>query len=308
MISISPDENYFMTGSVDGTACIWRPPETAEEINELIEDLENGRKDGGNKKEHPFKRNLVKTLQANSEMAISQCDCVSWSCRGRYAIVTFGGKDDDDSTIDRSIIYVWDQKKREVVREFGPRNSGMELVNFTFVLECHPKDENFFMSAGGGGKVNIWDIQKGESVQSFTEAGIYHRDSNMLDDIFDGKFSSCGKFFVVATVWGTLTIYSIYGKESYYATPVEQFFQYDKLPEATSSIYNERDAILVNYDRMRYPEQPPFPIIGERYLDKHMEPEEYETKYEDRYSKFSKEQKFNEDYVEEYGAFVILCK
>ena len=36
LISMSPDENYFLTGSVDGAACVWKQPETAAEINELI--------------------------------------------------------------------------------------------------------------------------------------------------------------------------------------------------------------------------------------------------------------------------------
>jgi WD40 repeat protein len=112
MISISPDENYFMTGSVDGTANIWKQPETAAEINELIEDIENGRKEGSSRKEHPFKRNLVKALDASSEISISQCDSIEWSCRGRYAVVAFGGKEDEDSILDRSIIYVWDQRNQ----------------------------------------------------------------------------------------------------------------------------------------------------------------------------------------------------
>lgn len=72
LIAISPDENYFMTGSIDGVASIWRQPETAADLRELIEDLENGRKEGGNRREHPFKKNLIKSLSASSEIAISQ--------------------------------------------------------------------------------------------------------------------------------------------------------------------------------------------------------------------------------------------
>lgn len=49
IISVSPDENYFMTGSIDGTACIWKQPETGHDIIDLISDLENGHKDGGAK-------------------------------------------------------------------------------------------------------------------------------------------------------------------------------------------------------------------------------------------------------------------
>jgi len=52
LISISPDENFFMTGATDGTVKIWRQPETSSEISSLIDELERGVKDGGNKKEY----------------------------------------------------------------------------------------------------------------------------------------------------------------------------------------------------------------------------------------------------------------
>lgn len=74
------------------------------------------------------------TLDANSEFAISQCDSVAWSCRGRYAIVSFGGKEEEDSILDRSIIQVWDQRKRKVIQKFGSRQSNLQLENFTFVI------------------------------------------------------------------------------------------------------------------------------------------------------------------------------
>jgi WD40 repeat protein len=248
IITISPDENYFMTGSIDGTANIWKPPETGSDILELINDLESGCKDGGTKKEHPLKKNIIKALSVTNELTIGQCDSLKWSCRSRYAIAAFGGKENDDSTIEKSIIYVWDQKRRAILRKFGGNGSSIQLENFTFVLESHPKYENYFMSGGGGGKVILWDLTQEyhskQVIKTFTESGIYQRDPNILNEVFDGKFSSCGKFFVVSTVWGTFTIYSTYNKESYYATAVEQFFQYDKAPEAYSNIYNDHDVQL----------------------------------------------------------------
>jgi WD40 repeat protein len=190
LISMSPDENYFMTGATDGTVKIWQQPETAQEINELIEDLENGRTEGGNKKEHPLKRNIIKAFDGSEELAICQCDAIEWSCRGRYAIFSFGGKEDEESLNDRSMIYIWDQRKREIIRKIGSKNSGITLDNFTFVLKCHPKFENYFVSGGGAGKVIIWDIHNGTTVNTFKETGIYQRDENILNEVFDGKFSS----------------------------------------------------------------------------------------------------------------------
>jgi WD40 repeat protein len=308
MILISPDDNYFMTGATDGSVNIWRPPETSNEINELIDELETGRKDGSTRKEHPFKKNLVQHLSPASEMQVCQCDSLQWSCRGRYAIASFGGKEEEESILDKSIIYVWDNHKNKILHKFGSKGSNIVLENFTFVIECHPKNENFFMTGGGAGKVILWDIGVGESVKTFIETGVYHRDANILNEVFDGKFSYCGKYFVVTTVWGTITIFSIYDKEPYLATPVEQFFQYDKLPEATSNIYNEKDAVLCNYDRMKYPDQPPLPILGERYIGRTMDPFDYNFGLHNRYDTFSKDQKYFENYVDQYGAYAFLSK
>lgn len=91
-----------------------------------------------------------------------------------------------------------------MARKYERKEDNGSFDNFTFLLESHPKDENFFISGGGEGKIFIWDIKSSESfsqtVQSFTESGIYQRDNRIVNDIFEGKFSSCGKFFAVATV------------------------------------------------------------------------------------------------------------
>ena len=241
-------------------------------------------------------------------MSICQCDSIEWSCRGRYAIFSFGGKEDEDGNSDKSVIYVWDQRKQDMIRKFGSPESGIVLENFTFVLKAHPKLENFFVSGGGAGKVILWDIQKATSLNTFKETGIYQRDENILNEVFDGKFSTCGKTFVMSTVSGTFTIYSIYDKESYLATPVEQFFHLDRSREQTSLSYLDNDAFLVNFDRMKYTEQPPFPIIGERYIERYMAPSDYEQKYKDRFSKFSKDQKFFENYDIEFAPYAFLSK
>lgn len=187
---------------------------------------------------------------------------MEWSYRGRYALASFGGKE-ERSNNEKSIIYIWDQRRQEIIHKLGSKASGIVLENYTFVLEAHPKDENYFMSGGGAGKVILWDIRTGTQIKSFKEFGHYHRDNNMLDEVFDGKFSSCGNFFAVSTIWGTFSIYSIFNKETYLSTPVEQFFHKDKHPEMSSDIYNIEAPSLVNFDRLKQPDQTPLPILGE---------------------------------------------
>lgn len=92
--------------------------------------------------------------------------------------------------MERSVIYIWDHKKKTVIWRLGCKNSNLVLENFTFVIETHPKYENFFMSGGGAGKVILWNIETGTSISTFTETGVYHRDPNILNEVFDGKFSS----------------------------------------------------------------------------------------------------------------------
>lgn len=159
---------------------------------------------------------------------------------------------------------MWDQRKEKIIHKIGSKDSGISLENFTFVLECHPKDENFFMSGGGAGKVNLWDIRTGQSLKEFKEFGHYHRDNNLLDEVFDGKFSYCGNYFAVSTVWGTFSIYTVFDKEPFLATPVEQFFHLDKHADMESDIYNKVSPILCDFERLKYLEQPPLPILGEK--------------------------------------------
>jgi len=72
MISVSPDDNYFMTGATDGKANIWQPPETINDINELIGELESDRKGGGHKNQALFRKHLVKSIDASSEFSVCQ--------------------------------------------------------------------------------------------------------------------------------------------------------------------------------------------------------------------------------------------
>lgn len=46
-------------------------------------------------------------------------------------------------------------------------------------------------------------------------------------DILDGWFSEDGNYFVVATMSGTLSIYSIFPTDTYYGTPNEQIYHLD---------------------------------------------------------------------------------
>jgi hypothetical protein len=194
------------------------------------------------------------------------------------------------------------------VGKYGSKDSNIELKNLTFVLETHPYYENYFISGSEAGKVIIWDIHNGSIIKSFTETGIYHREPNLIDEIFDGKFSSWGKHFVMSSVSGTFSIYSIFEKESYLATPVEQFFHLDGLQDTTYNAYNEHQPNLCNFDRMKYPEQPPSPILGERTHSRTISTIEYNQNYNDRYQKCSKEWKFCENYAEEFAPYVFQSK
>ncbi|CAI2386780.1 unnamed protein product [Moneuplotes crassus] len=307
LIAISPDDNYFLTGDTDGKVNIWRPPETAQDINELIGDISKDRNPAGNKQKGCFRKHLVATIDGSSEFSISQCDSVEWSYRGRYALASFGGKE-ERSNNEKSIIYIWDQRKQEIIHKLGSKASGIVLENYTFVLEAHPKDENYFMSGGGAGKVILWDIRTGTQIKSFKEFGHYHRDNNMLDEVFDGKFSSCGNFFAVSTIWGTFSIYSIFNKETYLSTPIEQFFHRDKSAEMSSDIYNIEAPILVNFDRLKQPDQTPLPILGE--ITSLNDPDQCTKKYmfglSERIEKYGKDHKFCEDYAVQNEPYFFL--
>lgn len=59
---------------------------------------------------------------------------------------------------------------------------------------------------------------------------------------------------------------------------------------------------------MKHTEQPPLPILGERYLDRKMPAIQYNIQYKERYSKFMMEQKFTENYAEDHIPYAIISK
>ena len=67
----------------------------------------------------------------------SICDCVRWSCNGRFAIASvqcqFEGEDYDFCRVK-----IWDTVEHTFVEDLS-RLSGIRLPQNTFVLEAHPK-------------------------------------------------------------------------------------------------------------------------------------------------------------------------
>ena len=107
-----------------------------------------------------------------------------------------------------SVILVFDRVRQEVVHRLG-EDGEASLEYFTFVLETHPRYEEVLLSGGGCGKVILWNMQQGCVLRQFRETAVFAHDPYVFSDLFDGAFSPCGNFFVVSSLFGSLSFYSI---------------------------------------------------------------------------------------------------
>ena len=85
----------------------------------------------------------------------------------------------------------------------------LKLDLVTYTLTPHPKIEKILLSGGGGGKIILWDIEKGVVLRKFVETAIYAMDPYVYSNVFDGKFSPDGFKFAVSTTQGGISIYSL---------------------------------------------------------------------------------------------------
>ena len=133
-----------------------------------------------------------------------------------------------------------------------------------YVIECHPKYEEIFVTGSYCGEIKIWDISTKSVLNTFVEPGTHPEEVYYHPQVFDGKFSPDGTNLVICSNRGSFSIYSCWSTESYYATPLEQF-QVKRIENENELSFEERkrNQIISNVDGMVQEIQPPQARLGE---------------------------------------------
>jgi WD40 repeat protein len=156
-----------------------------------------------------------------------QCDAAAWSCRGRYAITSHSGKIEGEQTFEYSLIKIWDSFTNVVIQDLG-RETDVVLKNFTFVLSPHPFHEHILLTGSDQGVICLWNIETRKCIKKFIEYGVFSIDRYTLNAPFDGKWTDDGQTFVLASQYGTLSLFNCQNSQhKYIATRVEQFMPLD---------------------------------------------------------------------------------
>ncbi len=229
-----------------------------------------------------------------------QCDCLTWSIHGRYAMVSISGKTEGENSKDVSIIKVWDSYSDTTIDDLAKHND-IQLSTFSFVLAAHPKYEEILLTGSEGGQIILWNLQTMRIIKKFIEYGIYSLDKYTFNDPYDGKFSPDGGCFVVGSNNGTISLFSNEGvAHQYAATRVEQFLTKDGCMHDTN-IYEEDETSpqICNSTMMPYEVQPPARSIGKFKGANRLSNYEYQRQYVERVAKAAEEEEFIQTQLEE---------
>lgn len=201
----------FLSGSKDGTACIWKFERN--EWRSMVLDMSlvpPKREDGEDEVEDKKK---FRRRNDNDE------DIVPSKLK-----VTMVGWNIDDTLVVTAIndhsLKVWCSFTGTLLH--GLRGHGDEV----FVLECSPIDSRIMMSAGHDGNIIIWDIIKGRPVTRF-----FNRiEGQGHGAVFDSKFSPDGMTIAATDSHGQMMIYGHGSNGRYASLPDQLFFHTDYRP------------------------------------------------------------------------------
>ena len=157
--------------------------------------------------------------EAAVKFSKSQCDAIKWSVRGRFAIASITSQIEDprneaamaaqaeEFKEEVCRIKIWDTVNETFYDDLA-RPCGHQLKKNSWVLAPHPIFEELLMTGSDGGTLILWNIEKKQIIQRFSQYGVYSIDGYVRDNPLDGKFSCDGKAFIVGNQLGTISLFS----------------------------------------------------------------------------------------------------
>jgi len=203
-----------------------------------------------------YERKLVVDLKEKYVSKSGVCNAVAWSFNGRYAIGAITGKPKAAPRKRITVIVVWENTEENFWTI--PKDEELELPGNLLGLSAHPTIESIIACGGSNGFVYLINIEKGQVLQTFRETGVWSHSAEVDADVLECVFSPSGNEFAISTAVGTLSFYGSLPSECFQATPVEQFFKADYMPQ------NDENAIepskkICNARLVEHTFQPPAP-------------------------------------------------
>ena len=236
LVEFSPDKTHFLTGSLDGTVLVWKI------FPELIISI---RKDYYLKREiNSFSRipvSNITTICESEDRIKCTVNVASWTKKSNYIIAMISSKgrkkprtdyneidieEDINSKKRTSSLIVYSLKLNKIIHKYN-EHSGIKGLNFideNYIFGCHPLYEEIIFTLNGTRNIILFNIKTGEIIKKFKQNDFFFDIDKKTPLACEGMFSKKGDYFAITTYSGSLSIFSIYTKNSYSATYMNQFY------------------------------------------------------------------------------------
>ena len=257
LIEFSPDKTHFLTGSLDGTVLVWRI------LTHVIAVI---RKEFFiNPESHLCNQipvNTLTTINESEDRIKCSVNVATWTKKNHYIIAMISSKarkkhrdyyvnnfseleliDDDINTKKRtSSLIVYSLKLNKIIRKYNEKSGikGLDFIDDNYIFGCHPLYEEIIFTLNGTRNIILFNIKKGEIIKKFKQNDFFFEFDKKAPLALEGNFSHNGDYFAITTCSGSISLFSLYSKNSYSATYMNQFYskEFDRNIEQINNNFN----------------------------------------------------------------------
>jgi hypothetical protein len=265
--------NYFYTGSTDGTVLVWKVYlDVIENLRLLNAPIDKTAKN------YIFPVFSITSIKESESRVRCQVNAVIWSCYDNFIIALISSKkrkkglNNEDNNLDSqkrsSSITIFDLGKSKVVNKLSEEN-GFNIHDECYVLESHPQHESLLLTVTNANEVIIVNFLTNQILSKFKEENYFFNNISQTIIASEGKFSHSGSLFVISTFLGSISIYTIYPKDSYSGTYMNQFFdvEFNPNPDILDQLFPK----YVNMHNLPYIIQQPYNKLKLEQINSHRE-------------------------------------
>jgi WD40 repeat protein len=268
--------SYLYTGSTDGTVLIWKVHFDVIESMRLL----NAPPDKASK-DYIFPIFSMTSIKESDNRVRCQVNAVIWSCYDNFIISlisskkrkkALNGNEPNDSSPNcqkrSSSITIFDLSKNKVVNKLSEEN-GFNIHDECYVLESHPRNESLLLTVTNANEVIIVNFLTNQIISKFKEENYFFNNISQTIIASEGKFSNSGSQFVISTFLGSISIYTVYPKDSYEGTYMNQFFdvEFNSNPDILDQLFPK----YVNMHNLPYIIQQPYDKLKLEQINNHTE-------------------------------------
>ena len=257
LIEFSPDKTHFLTGSLDGSVLVWRI--NLEMVNNIRKDYFLGRNINI---EDKIPVGVLTTINESDDRIKCSVNVATWTKKNNYIIAMISSKprkkqrNDNNNNMNEFELYeeelnnkkrtssliVYSLKLNKIIHKYNEKSGikGLNFIDEIYIFGCHPLYEEIIFTLNGTRNIILFNIKSGEIIKKFKQNDFFFESDKKTPLACEGIFSKKGDYFAITTYSGYISIFSIYSKNSYSATYMNQFYskEFDPNIQQLSNNFN----------------------------------------------------------------------